>query len=168
MNPSTRLLPSGRGKNIHFYKKHRRVDPIHFTMRSSTKTTQPRDPAKSSHFRRKMAQHKRDQSKPVRPAQPLIEHTRAQTSKTFRPWERQAQHRPEESQTGSRNGTSWSGLDAVLQFLIGFLAVSITFQEMTLGCVIHQHSECQLSFLVNSWDVCGETLCYNWQLLVQF
>ena len=63
MNPSTRLLPSGRGKNIHFYKKHRRVDPIHFTMSSSTKTTQPRDPAKSSHFRRKMAQHKRDQPK---------------------------------------------------------------------------------------------------------
>ena len=63
MNPSTRLLPSGREKNIHFYKKHRRVDPIHFTMSSSTKTTQPRDPAKSSHFRRKMAQHKRDQPK---------------------------------------------------------------------------------------------------------
>ena len=63
MNPSTRLLPSGRGNNIHFYKKHRCVDPIHFTMSSSTKTTQPRDPAKSSHFRRKMAQHKRDQPK---------------------------------------------------------------------------------------------------------
>ena len=60
MNPSTRLLPSGRGNNIHLYKKHRRVDSIHFTMSSSTKTTQPRDPAKSSHFRRKMAQHKRD------------------------------------------------------------------------------------------------------------
>ena len=54
VNPSRRLLPSGRGNNIHFYKK-----PIHFTMSSSTKTTQPRDPAKSSHFRRKMAQHKR-------------------------------------------------------------------------------------------------------------
>ena len=63
MNPSTRLLPSGRGNNIHFYKKHRRVDPIHFTMSSSTKTTQPRDPAKPSHFRRKMAQHKKDQPK---------------------------------------------------------------------------------------------------------
>ena len=63
VNPSTRLLPSGRGNNIHFYKKHRRVDPIHFAMSSSTKTTQPRDPAKSSHFRRKMAQHKRDQPK---------------------------------------------------------------------------------------------------------
>ena len=85
MNPSTRLLPSGRGKNIHFYKKHRRVDPIHFTMSSSTKTTQPRDPAKSSHFRRKMAQHKRDQPKQAgaaSTAQPpnliQIEHTRAQ------------------------------------------------------------------------------------------
>ena len=90
MNP-TRLLPSRRRNNIHFYKKHRRVDPIHFTMSSSTKTTQPRDPAKSSHFRRKMAHPKEtNQSKPVRPAQANLTHwahDSSKTSKTFRPWQ---------------------------------------------------------------------------------
>ena len=64
-----------------FPQKAWRVDSIHFTMSSSTKTTQPRDPAKSSHFRRKMAQHKRP-TKASRCGQHnfrilLIEHTRA-------------------------------------------------------------------------------------------
>ena len=64
MNPSTRLLPFGRANSIHFFQKYRRVS-------SSTKTTHPRDPAKSSHFRRKMAQHKREKPKQAgRPAQP--------------------------------------------------------------------------------------------------
>ena len=113
VNLSTRLLPSGRGKNIHFYKKHRRVDPIHFTMSSSTKTTQPRDPAKSSHFRRKMAQHKRDQPKQAGAASTTTESYSLSTrelkkrARHFVHGQRQAQHRPEESQTGSPKLCRW-------------------------------------------------------------
>ena len=81
-------------------------------MSSSTKTTQPRDPAKSSHFRRKMAQHKRDQPKQAGGASTTSESYSSSTrelknEQDIRPWQQQAQHRPEESQTGSPKLRRW-------------------------------------------------------------
>ena len=93
MNPSTRLLPFGRANSIHFFQKYRRVS-------SSTKTTHPRDPAKSSHFRRKMAQHKREKPKQAgRPAQPASLTHRVRELQTRKTISGRAQ--TEESQTGS-------------------------------------------------------------------
>ena len=71
VNPSTRLLPSGRGNNIHFYKKHRRVDPIHFTWAAALR--QPNQEIQPNHLSSGERGHSTkdtNQSKPVRPAQP--------------------------------------------------------------------------------------------------
>ena len=83
-------------------------------MSSSTKTTQPNQGIQPNHLTSGERWHstkETNQSKPVRPAQPPnLTHwadESSKTSKKFRPWQRQAQHRPEESQTGSAKLCRW-------------------------------------------------------------
>ena len=80
-------------------------------MSSSTKTTQPRDPANIS-LPEKDGTAQKKPTKASRRGQHnqrilLIEHESSKTSKTFRPWQRQAHHRREESQTGSLKLCRW-------------------------------------------------------------